>query len=171
MTKAIRIIQRKGIMRQRRCEFDKSLAWQRGCRWINQRYIQDINRRIVLALQLLGVGLSGIIKFCAFMDLPQPIFQTFYDAVVKKIAVEAKAVCNLSMKIAAEKEEEKIEDQSGIAVSGNDSWRKRGFLSLYGFVSLIGWHIGKVVDVLVKSKYCKACKYWKTTTDTIEFEE
>lgn len=130
-----------------------------SCPFIEKGY--DINRRIVLAMRLLGIGLNGIIKFCAFMDLPRPIFQSFYDTVVKKIAIEAEAVCKFSMKTAAKKEQDKTEDANGISVSGDGSWRKRGFSSLYGFVSLIGWHTGKVVDVLVKSKYCKMCEYWK----------
>lgn len=115
----------------------------------------DINRRIVLAMRLLGVGLNGIMKFCAFMDLPRPIFLSFYDRVVKRIAIGAEAVCQLSMKTAAQEEKKKSDEKEntdGITVSGDGSWRKRGFSSLFGFVSLIGWLTGKVVDVVVKIK-------------------
>ena len=52
----------------------------------------EINRRIVLAMRLLGVGLNRIVTFCAFMDLPLPIFQSFYDKIVKRIAIGAQAV-------------------------------------------------------------------------------
>ena len=48
-----------------------------SCKFINNAY--EINHRIVLAMRLLGVGLNGILKFCAFMELPRPIFQSFYD--------------------------------------------------------------------------------------------
>ena len=126
-------------------------------------------------MRLLGVGLNGIMKFCAFMDLPRPIFQSFYDKVVQKIAVVAEAVCQLSMKSAAreekEKSDEKVTNTSGITVSGDGSWRKRGFSSLFGFASLIGWFTGKVVDVLVKSKYCKSSEHWKKSLDTDEYKE
>lgn len=134
----------------------------------------EINRRIVLAMRLLGVGLNGTIKFCAFMDLPRPIFQSFYDCVVKKIATEAENVCKLSMRSAAQEKKVKIIENgltNGITVSGDGSWWKRGFSSLFGIVSLIGWFTGKVVDVLVKSKYCKACEYWQKKTDTEEYKE
>ncbi|XP_032674650.1 uncharacterized protein LOC116845720 [Odontomachus brunneus] len=123
----------------------------------------DINRRIILAMRLLGV-LNDIMKFCAFMDLPRPIFQSFYDRVVQKISVEAEKVCQQSMKTAAQKEKvTSIEKglSNGITVSGDGSWRKHGFSSLFGFVSLIGWHTGQLVDVLIKFKYCKACEYWE----------
>jgi len=124
----------------------------------------DINRRIVLAMRLLGVGLNGITKFCAIMDLPRPIFHSFYDQVVAKIAIEASNVCQQIMKTAAKEEETKSVEKglaNGITVFGDGSWRKRGFSSLFGIVSLIGWYTGKIVDVLIKSKYCKAVNIGK----------
>lgn len=38
-------------------------------------------------------------------------------------------------------------------------------------VSLIGWFTGKVVDVLVKRKYCKSCEFWEKKSDTEEYRE
>jgi len=85
----------------------------------------EINRRIILAMRLLSVELNGIIKFSAFMDLPPPIFQSFYDKVVQKVAVGAEAICQLSIKNAAreekEKSYEKVTNTSGITVSGDSS--------------------------------------------------
>lgn len=57
------------------------------------------------------------------------------------------------------------------SIPGDGSWRKRGFSSLFGLVTLIGWLTGKVLDVCVKSKYCKACEYRKKKEDTTEYEE
>jgi len=37
--------------------------------------------------------------------------------------------------------------------------------------SLIGWFTGKIVDVEVKSKYCKVCEHWKSKSGTHEYEE
>ncbi|CAD6210331.1 GSCOCG00012780001-RA-CDS, partial [Cotesia congregata] len=48
---------------------------------------------------------------------------------------------------------------------------KRGFSSLYGVTSLIGYNSGKVLDVLVKSSYCKLCESWKNKLGTAEYEE
>ena len=142
-----------------------------SCPVIRNAY--EINRRIVLAMRLLGVGLNGIIKFCAFMELPRPIFQSFYDKVVHMISIATKAVRDKSMEAAA-KEEKKISEENeqlqGITVSGDGSWRKRGFSSLFGITSLIGWFTGKIVDIEVKSKYCKTCEHWKQKTGTAEYE-
>ncbi|CAB3225803.1 unnamed protein product [Arctia plantaginis] len=138
------------------------------------RNAYEINRRIVLAMRLIGIGLQGIKKFCAFMDLPQPIFHSFYDKLVKTIAIATKAVRDASMKKAAQEEKEgshKIGKTDGITVSGDGSWRKRGFSSLFGVTSLIGWLSGKIIDVEVKSKYCKSCEHWKSKNGTTEFEE
>lgn len=41
----------------------------KNCKFINNAY--EINRRIVLAMRVSG-GLNGILKFCAFMELPRP---------------------------------------------------------------------------------------------------
>jgi len=143
-----------------------------NCPLVNKSY--EINRRIILAMRLLGVGLNGIIKFCAFMDLPRPIFQSFYDKIVHTISTATQHVSEKSMKNAAQKEKAlSIEkgQTNGITVSGDGTWRKRGFSSLFGLVTLIGWYTGKVVDCVVKSKYCKSCEYWEQKSDTEEYLE
>ncbi|XP_071579340.1 uncharacterized protein [Temnothorax nylanderi] len=125
-------------------------------------------------MRLLGIGVNGIQKFCAFMDLPRPIFHSFHDKVVHAISVVTEVVCQQSTKKATQEEKAKsIEnnEENGITISGDGTWRKRGFLSLYGLVSLIGWFTGKVIDICVKSKYCKACEFWNKKTDTEEYAE
>lgn len=62
----------------------------------------EINCRIVIAMRLLGIGLNGIEKFCVFMDLPRPIFHSFYDKIIKTISIATSAVREKSMKKAAE---------------------------------------------------------------------
>ena len=112
-----------------------------SCPYVKNAY--EIHRRIVLVMRLLGVGLRGITKFCAFMELPHPIFQSFYDQVVKNIDNATEDVFKNSISNAA-KEEKTISAEKGdknrITVSGDLSLRKRGFSSLYGLVSLIGWY-------------------------------
>ncbi|KYN18206.1 hypothetical protein ALC57_09489, partial [Trachymyrmex cornetzi] len=134
----------------------------------------EINRRIVIAMRLLGIGLQGIRKFCAFMELPRPVFQSVYDSIIDHICTATKIVSDNSMSNAAI-EEKRISaekrEKNGITVSGDGSWRKRGFSFLFGFVSLIGWDTDKIIDVVVKSKYCKACEYWKKKEDTEEYSE
>lgn len=76
-----------------------------NCPFVDKSY--EINRRIILAMRMLGVGLNGTMKFCAFMDLPRPIFQSFYDKVVKTISIASEAVCNKSMNNAADFEKKR----------------------------------------------------------------
>jgi len=61
------------------------------------RNAYEINRRIVLTMRLLGVELNGLIKFCAFMELPRPIFQSFYDSIVDIIWIATTTVRHASI--------------------------------------------------------------------------
>lgn len=54
-----------------------------SCPLINNAY--EVNRRIIFAMRLLGIGLNGIIKFCDIMDLPRPIYQPTYDCIINII--------------------------------------------------------------------------------------
>lgn len=144
-----------------------------SCPKINNK-AYEINRRMIFAMRLLGIGINGIKKFCAFMDLPSPVFQKSYDEIINTIREASETVCSFSMKNAAQEEKKKTIDKgenNGITVSGDGSWRKRGFSSLFGIVSFIGWYTGKVVNVVVKSKFCKACLIWKSKEDTAEYIE
>lgn len=73
--------------------------------FINNGY--EINKRICLAMRLLGIGLQGIKKFCAFMDMPNPIFHSFYDSLVNTISLATEAVRTVSVKNAARQEKVK----------------------------------------------------------------
>lgn len=50
------------------------------------------------------------------------------------------------------------------------SWRKRGFNSLYR-VTIIGHYTGKVLDLFVSSKTCKACEQWTGLEGTADYEK
>lgn len=145
-----------------------------SCPLIDNAY--EINRRFVFAMRLLGVGLNGAEKFCAFMDLPRPIFHSFYDRVVKMIKDAAKTVCDTVLAKAAQEEIQKTaeafdtDEIPGITVSGDGSWKKRGFKSLYGIASLIGFYSGKIVDVIMKNSFCKACAQMVSKKDTPDYE-
>ena len=66
-----------------------------SCPFVETDY--ETIRRIVLVMRLLGIGLHEMTKFCAFMELPRPIFQSFYDKVVKKMSIATDAVFKNSM--------------------------------------------------------------------------
>ena len=58
-----------------------------------------------------------------------------------------------------------------LIVSGDGTWHKRGFSSLFGVTSLIEHFTGRIIDVLVKSSYYEACEPWKDKKNTDEYEE
>lgn len=45
----------------------------------------------------------------------------------------------------------------------------RGFCSLFGVASLIGYCTGKVLGILVKSSHCHDCKTWKNKLNSAEY--
>lgn len=57
---------------------------------------------------------------------------------------------------------------SNLTVSGDGTWQKRGFSSLYGVSTLIGSLTGKVIDAVIKSSYCQSCTYWKNIDKNTE---
>lgn len=68
-------------------------------------------------------------------------------------------------------DENDIDDTTDVTVSGDGTWKKRGFSSLYGVSTLIGYYSGKVLDIFVKSSYCKLCEVWKKKLNSSEYEE
>ena len=67
--------------------------------------------------------------------------------------------------------ENDVEDTIDVIVSGDGTWKKRGFALLNGVSSLIGYYSVKVLDVLVKCSYCKLCEFRKKKLNTAEYEE
>eukprot|EP00112_Aurelia_sp_Birch-Aquarium-sp1_P011438 Seg2406.1 transcript_id=Seg2406.1/GoldUCD/mRNA.D3Y31 product="hypothetical protein" protein_id=Seg2406.1/GoldUCD/D3Y31 len=58
-----------------------------------------------------------------------------------------------------------------IAVSGDGTWRKRGFKSAYGIVAVMSTMTGKVLDVEIMSKECRGCAINTKKAGTVEFDE
>ena len=56
-------------------------------------------------------------------------------------------------------------------MSGDGTWQKEGFSSLFGVTSLIGYWSGKVIAIYVSNLYCQPCKLWEIKLNTAEFEE
>ena len=97
--------------------------------------------------------------------------------VKKHIHSSARTVRDVLFKKAANEEVKEtskktnIKNNKQLIVSGDGTWKKRGFTSLYGVSAIIGYYSGKVVDVMVKSAYCKICETWEKKKGTAEFDE
>lgn len=142
-----------------------------SCTFINHSY--EINRRFIFTMRVLGLGLKGAQKFCGLMDMPKFFYQTTYEIILKHIHSCIKTVRDvLFAKAVKEEMEETVgQDNTKLTVSGDGTWKKRGFTSLFGVASIIGYYSGKVFDVVVKSAFCKMCEVWNKKVNTTEYEE
>jgi len=138
----------------------------------------EVNYRFTFVMRMLGLGLAGCNKFCGLMDLSSNFLsKAVYNFYLKRMCDEIKSVAEslYSMAAAQEKketcEENEIENTTNLTVFGDGTRQKRGFSSLYGVSSLIGYYTGKVIDICVKSGVCQMCKLWETKLNSVEFEE
>lgn len=137
-----------------------------SCKQIGKSY--ELNRRFIFVMRILGLGLAGCKKFCGLMDISNSFLnQSTYDFYISKINDCIGTIAQKIFSSAAEEEKEltnfesDVEDTTDVSVSGDGTWKKRGYASLYGVTSLIGHYSGKVLDIIVKSSYCKLCESWK----------
>lgn len=135
----------------------------------------EVNRRIVFVMRLLGIGLSGLNLFSGIMDFGPGLSNTGYEGVFSHIHSAASRIFEQSAKSAVQQEQEETVKKGGkrdeLAVSGDGSWKRRGFSSLYGVATLIGSISGKVIDLVIKSSFCKSCTQWSCKEGTPEFEK
>ncbi|XP_052758504.1 uncharacterized protein LOC128202373 [Galleria mellonella] len=126
-------------------------------------------------MRLLGVGREGINLFCNLMDLCTGLSKSCYANIVEHIYNTVKLSFEfLSQKAVKEEMEKNVEqgrEKNILKVSGDGTWKKRGFKSNYGVATLIGYYSGKVIDLKTKSSYCQGCIYWKNKTHTEEFRK
>lgn len=135
----------------------------------------EVNRRIVFVMRLLGFAREGVNMFCGLMDIGKGISKNSYSGFVKHIHTASKTVfdglCQEAVKQEQEENKKNGRGETNLKVSGDGSWKKRGFTSLYGVTTLIGYYSGKVIDLIVKASYCQACTYSRTTKTETEFEK
>jgi len=130
----------------------------------------EINRRIVFAMRMLGVGHQGLNLFCGLMDICQGIGNSTYASILENIHIAASTVYDSIISFAAT-EEKDLNERAGnirnnLTVSGDGTWKKRGFSSLFGVSTLIGKFTGKTLDSEVKSSFCATCNLWKGKKDS-----
>ncbi|KAL7291527.1 hypothetical protein TKK_0014783 [Trichogramma kaykai] len=132
----------------------------------------EINRRSVLMIRALGHGHTGLETLCGLMDTLPPVTQSHFDTINSQLCQASKSVADFSMREAVKEELNATEGEEGLTVSGDGSWRKRGFSSLQGVSTIIGNQTKKVLDVSIKNKYCPACNSKKNLDkDSEEYRE
>lgn len=139
---------------------------------INTSY--DINRRFMFAMRMLGVGLQSLKTFCGIMDISCSFSNKIYYSFLTVLQTAAHAVFEIVQKKAVDEEislnAENGNESRHLSVSGDGSWKKRGFSSLFGISTLIGKYSGKVLDFVVKSAYCQSCSNWALRKGTVEYD-
>lgn len=125
-------------------------------------------------MRLLGMGLKGLALFCGLMDIGEGLAAKTYYACLENIHCASEAVYDIVTRKAAEEEKEENakygNPPSELTVSGDGTWKKRGFTSLFGVTTLIGIYCNKVIDTVVKSSCCQSCNLWKNKYGTAEYE-
>ncbi|CAH2107864.1 unnamed protein product [Euphydryas editha] len=101
---------------QRGLGFKVCITCKCGKRYINSCHMistgYEINRRLVYIMRLIGVGLSGINKFCGLMELGTGISSSIYYKIIDSISIAVKSVFDVVM-LKAVREEKLLNAQHG----------------------------------------------------------
>lgn len=107
-------------------------------------------------------------------DISNGFSPTLSNAALGNTGLSTKTVFNFVVKRATKEVKHKsVEANKSITeftVSGDGSWKKE-FSCLFGIVSLIGERSKTILDVIVKSNYCKECEVKKSVLNEDEFED
>ena len=120
----------------------------------------DVNLRTVIAFREIGNGLSAIERYCSHMNMPPPMTNFTYAellGILHPLYVTA-AEESMNKAASAVRNNESVTD---IDASFDGIWQRRGFASLNGVVTCIERKHDKCVDIKIKTKECKPCKYWE----------
>ncbi|GFV26346.1 uncharacterized protein TNCV_3632151 [Trichonephila clavipes] len=108
----------------------------------------------------IGQGHAVMTTFCGVMDFPPPVAEKSYNSIINKLQLCSKEVAEASMQSAA-LEEVTLTNPSDIIISGDGTWKTRGYSSRVGVCAVIGDKTGKGIDAEVMSSFCKGCDSWK----------
>ncbi|GFT70681.1 SCAN domain-containing protein 3 [Trichonephila clavipes] len=139
------------------CKNCKDLCSFRNSKMLGKRKnIPEINRRFVYAMRIIGQGHAAMTTFCGVMDFPPPVAEKSYNNIINKLQLCSKEVVEASMQSAA-LEEVTLTNSSDIIISGDGTWKTRGYSSRVGVCAVIGDKTEKCIDAEVMSSFCKGC--------------
>ena len=124
------------------------------------RGAMDVNRRMVLAMRLIGCGLEPLKHFCCTMNMPGSLSESSssgHVTILRRCAKEDEKSMTKAVDDTRHLYEANPDGTVDIGVSGDGTWRKRGYSSFHCVGTRISIFSGKVVDISVKSSYCRAC--------------
>ncbi|GFW68220.1 uncharacterized protein TNCV_1881001 [Trichonephila clavipes] len=99
-------------------------------------------------MRTIGQGHAAMTTFCGVMDFPPPVAEKSYNNIINKLQLCSKEVAEASMQSAA-LEEVTLTNSSDIIISGDGTWKTRGYSSRVGVCAVIGDKTGKCIDAEV----------------------
>ena len=108
----------------------------------------DINRRMVLAMRLIGKGLQPLEQFCGVLNMTGSMKVKTYTGHVTALQKAAKEAKKSMTKVVNDIRHLYEVNPDGIVdtgVSSDGTWRKRGFSSFHGVATAISIVSGKTV--------------------------
>ena len=108
------------------------------------------------------------------MNTLPPMQENSFQDHIKAVKKAAQIAAKKSMSKAAEGKIFYELEQDGvcnIGISGDGTWRKRGFSSCYGVVTAMPTVTGKALDCEIMSKECRLCMPWRGKEATPEFQD
>lgn len=139
---------------------------------VNSAY--EINRRLMFVMRILGLGLQSINTFCSLMELSSGFANgTYYAFITNLLSASKSTFESIQRKAIVEERQKNVEagnEETHLTVSGDGSWKRRGFSSLFGVATLIGKYSHKVLDFIVKSSFCQSCSNWASKKGTDEYD-
>ncbi|GFS64563.1 uncharacterized protein TNCV_4137771 [Trichonephila clavipes] len=120
------------------CKNCKDLCSFRNSKMLGKRKnIPEINRRFVYAMRTIGQGHAAMTTFCGVIDFPLPVAEKSNNNIINKLQLCSKEVAEASMQSAA-LEEVTLTNSSDIIISGDGTWKTRGYSSRVGVCAVIG---------------------------------
>lgn len=133
-----------------------------------------INRRLMFVMQILELGLRSINTFYSLIEMSSGFANGTYYAFITNLLEAAKRTFEVIQRKAIAQERQKNmeagNEETHLSVLGDDSWKRRGFSSLFGIATLIGKYTHKMLDFVIKSSFCQSCRNWANKKGTNEYD-
>ena len=136
----------------------------------------EINRSFVLICRLIGRGYSAASRLTSILNLDKPVTKKSWlnhmttlcnvaeeiaEGSMKKATIGAKEYMVKNGVLEVPPEADLSKEKMNIGVSVDGSWGSRGWASKQGIVDVCFEDMGKVLDVILKTSYCKVCENLK----------
>lgn len=127
----------------------------------------DINRRLVMAAAVNGIGFTQLCRFFGLLNMPPPMHLKTWQHYQVKLFLGASRAASHHLQEAAEIVRAAYADLGvtpdaegyiNIIVSFDGSWQRRGRCSHNGIATVICVVTGLVLDFTTLSNYCHACE-------------